>query len=264
MKIFVNGTKYLSIILLLTGLTVRVAGDGDCDNVNITGIIEEQDKEEMDLMKDAFWSLGGKPYPNMQNPTVAYVHFAHCRKIQKDKIYEKSNEDYKKNTIETFNEFKRAYQDNRSKENKKAFKAQKNIKKAVKARIEMEKKHFEHCDELLIKTERSEFTTKVLAQLAETNDWDKTKKKNYCLNKFNISLSTKYGWYFGYFYYFYYTFSLSQSSIEKTSIESIAANNFGKYIMEKEKEGLELQYERQMNADSVGELNTYAYYCQKE
>jgi len=34
--------------------------------------------------------------------------------------------------------------------------------------------------------------------------------------------------------------------------------------MKKKKEGLELQYETQMNADSVGELNTYAYYCQKE
>jgi len=250
MKIFVNGTKYLSIILLLTGLTVRVVGAGDCDSDEITKIVEEQDMEEMENMKDAFWSLGGKPYPNMQNPTVAYVHFAHCRKIQKDKIYEKSEE--------TLKQLKLAYG---SDENKKAFDAQSDEDDAAKARIKMEKKHFKHCNKLLIKTEKSKFTEKVLA---ETINYDKTKKTNYCLNKFPISHSTKAGWYFGYFYYFYYTFSFSKDAIEKTSIERIAADNYGKYIMKKKKKGLEKQYEKEMKADSVGIQNAYAYYCQTE
>jgi len=240
MKIFVNGTKYLSIILLLTGLTVRVAGDGDCDNVNITGIIEEQDKEEMDLMKDAFWSLGGKPYPNMQNPTVAYVHFAHCRKVQKD------------------------YLNNGSDENKKAFDAQSD-EEAVKARIKMEKKHFEHCKKLLKKTKKSNALEDVLEV---TNDYNETTKTDYCLDKFNHTLSTKAGWYFrySYFLYFSYTFSISRSSIEKTSIENIAADNFGKYIMKKKKEltRLEKKYLKEMKADSVKKQYANAYYCQPE
>jgi len=154
MKIFVNGTKYLSIILLLTGLTVRVVDAGDC---NITEIIEKQDKVEKELMKDAFWSLEGKPYPNMQNPTVAYVHFAHCRKIQKDKIYEKSEE--------TLKQLKLAYG---SDENKKVFDAQSDEDDAAKARIKMEKKHFKHCNKLLIKTEKSKLQRKFLQKLLIT------------------------------------------------------------------------------------------------
>ena len=140
MKIFVNGTKYLSVILLLISLTVRVAGGGDYDNDKITEAIKTRDEKEMKLMEDAFWSLGGKPYPNMQNYTVAYVHFAHCRKVQKDKIYEKSEKYYKEITIETLKQLKLAYKKNGSDENKKAFDAQSDKKDAAKARIKMKKK----------------------------------------------------------------------------------------------------------------------------
>jgi len=237
MKIFVNGTKYLSIILLLTGLTVRVVDAGDC---NITEIIEKQDKVEKELMKDAFWSLEGKPYPNMQNPTVAYVHFAHCRDVQKN--YQKIGSD----------------------ENKKAFDAQSD-EEAVKARIKMEKKHYEHCKKLLKKTKKSNALQDVLEV---TDDYNETAKTDYCLDKFNHTLSTKAGWYFrySYFLYFSYTFSISRSSIEKTSIESIAANNFGKYIMKKKREltRLEKKYLKEMKADSVKKQYANAYYCQPE
>ena len=104
--------------------------------------------------------------------------------------------------------------------------------------------------------------------LEVTNDYNETTKTDYCLDKFNHTLSTKAGWYFrySYFLYFSYTFSISRSSIEKTSIENIAADNFGKYIMKKKKEltRLEKKYLKEMKADSVKKQYANAYYCQPE
>jgi len=257
MKIFVNGTKYLSIILLLTGLTVRVVDAGDC---NITKIIEEQDKVEKELMKDAFWSLEGKPYPNMQNPTVAYVHFAHCRKVQNDKLYETSEQDYR--DIKTnMKQAKNIWKEEKSnKDNKSAYKALKNKTEVAKNIMKIQEKHFEHCNKLLKEIQGNGVTKRVLNE----NPTEGEKKTAICQQKFKHTNSAKAGWSFRYSYFLYFwKQKSSKDTIETNSIERIASDNYLKYIMnDKDKEGLEREYEKQMNADSVGLQNAFAYYCQ--
>ena len=262
MKIFVNGTKYLSIILLLTGLTVRVVGAGDCDSDKITKIIEEQDKKEMELMEDAFWSLDGKPYPNMQNPTVAYVHFAHCRKVQNDKLYETSEQDYR--DIKTnMKQAKNLWKEEKSnKDNKSAYKALKNKTKVAKNIMKIQEKHFEHCNKLLKEIQGNGVTKEVLNKYP-TEGLEKTA---ICQEKFKLTDSARAGWYFRYSYFLYFwKEKSSKDTIETNSIERIASDNYLKYIMnDNDKEGQEKEYEKEMKADSVGIQNAYAYYCQTE
>jgi len=287
MKICVKGTKYLSIILLMIGLTVHVTGEkncvgdncekncvgdncekkcvGDncesdkCDSESINEIIKNRDVEEEELLKDAFWSVGGKPYPNMQNPTVAYVHYGHCTKVVKEKSYEKSEVEFI--PIEKkFDELKKVFEDDTTnKESKAAFIAQREIRDAFKSKLDMETKHFDHCDNLLTKTEESGYTKKVLRK---TKGFNEAQKDTYCLKTFSQYSSAKAEWWFGYSYFLYIYFAASKQ-IKTSSLERIAADNFGEYIMSSgKKRGLVKEYEKELKKKSVKKLNTLAHYCQ--
>jgi len=246
----------------MIGLTVRVTGlekcvDDKCDSESINQIIKNRDVEGEELLKDAFWSLDGKPYPNMQNPTVAYVHYGHCTKVVKDKSYEQSEEEFIPIEKE-FNELKRAFEsDTTNKEIEARFNAHKEIRDAFKSKLDMETKHFAHCDKLLTKTETSRSTKQFLKK---TKDYNEAEKDTYCLNRFSQYSSAKAEWWFGYGYFFY--ISAVSKKFKTSSLERIAADNFGEYIMGGRKNKLERNYDRELKKNSVKELNMLAHYCQ--
>jgi len=229
-----------------------------CDSESINKIIKNRDVEEEELLKDAFWSVDGRPYPNMQNPTVAYVHYGHCTKVVKEKSYEKIEEKFM--PIEKkFNELRKVFENDTTddKEIEAAFNELKEIRDAFKSKLDMETKHFDHCDKLLTKTEKSRSTKKVLR---ETNGFNEAQKDTYCLKTFSQYSSAKAEWWFGYGYFFY--ISAVSKKFKTSSLERIAADNFGEYIMSGKKKGLVKKYDKELKKKSVKELNTLAHYCQ--